>query len=145
MSRYGGKGSGMPVWALASSVTAPSTTASSHEATDRLNVPKSGRVAHRNMTPVHAAAEVVDVGNAARVAAIPLVRGRDDGRKSRLVLEGTPRPSGEIDLQDQLGEEARGGCRCGFWCVLATRHLFHLLCRSALASGNANGCAGHRQ
>jgi hypothetical protein len=79
------------------------------------------------MTPVHAAAEVVDVGNAARVAAIPLVRGRDDGRKSRLVLEGTPRPSGEIDLQDQLGEEARGGCRCGFWCVLATRHLFHLL------------------
>jgi hypothetical protein len=87
----------MPVQALASSVKAPSTTASGHKVTDRLNVPKSGYGAHRNMTPTRCAGEVVKVGNAVRVTAIPLVE-RGDGQKSRLILQGTPRPSGEIDL-----------------------------------------------
>jgi hypothetical protein len=114
ISRYGGKGSGAPGQELASPVKAPSTTASSHESADRLDIPKRSLVVHRNMTPPMAAVEVVEVGNTVRVAAIALVGGRGDGRNPLLILQGAPRPSGEIDLQDQLGEEARGGWLCGF-------------------------------
>jgi hypothetical protein len=88
----------MPVEAFASWVKAPSTTRSSYEPTDRLNVPKSGRALHRNMTPRRGAAEVVEVDNAVRVVAIPLAGGRGDGRKCLLILEGAPRPGGEIDV-----------------------------------------------
>jgi hypothetical protein len=63
---------------------------------------------------------VVEVGHLVPVAGIPLVEGCGDGRKSLLVLEGASRPSGEVDLQDQLSEEARVTCLCDVWSVLMT-------------------------
>jgi hypothetical protein len=95
---------------------------------DRLDIPKSGCAMNRDVTPPWGAVEVIQVGNAVAVAAIRLGGGRGDGRKSLLVLESASRPSGEIDLQDQLGEEARVGCLCcGVRSVLTARHRVHPL------------------